>query len=202
LVVGIIDYGMGNLRSVEKAISEIDHTITIITDYSQIANVDKLILPGVGAFAKAMQNLTDKDMIDPIKEHIFYGKPFLGICLGFQLLFDSSEEFGNTTGLAIIPGEVLKFDVKNVKIPHMGWNTVDVRLPGLYKGVPNESYFYFVHSYYVKPRDFAVASGITTYGDFSFCSSIQKDNIFGVQYHPEKSSNLGLKLLRNFLSKI
>jgi len=201
LVIGIIDYGMGNLRSVEKAISEISHNIQIITDYSQITSVDKLILPGVGAFAKAMQNLTDKGMIAPIKEHISCGKPFLGICLGFQLLFDSSEEFGNTTGLSIIPGEVLKFDVKNVKIPHMGWNTVDVRLPELYEGISNESYFYFVHSYYVKPRDFDVVSGTTTYGDFTFCSSIQKGNVFGVQYHPEKSSNIGIQLLNNFLSK-
>ena len=199
-MIGIIDYGMGNLRSVEKALIGLYPDTKIINSIDDIKCADKIILPGVGAFGEAMNNLNSMGIIPAVLDHISDNKPFLGICLGFQLLFDESEEFGHTKGLSIIPGKVQKFELGSFKVPHMGWNTVKIKKAGLYNGIADDSYFYFVHSFYVKPQNDDVISGVTSYGDFDFCSSIEKGNVFGVQFHPEKSSNIGCQLLNNFIN--
>jgi glutamine amidotransferase len=200
----IIDYGMGNLRSVQKAFEQIGCQAVVTADPAVAARAEKLVLPGVGAFRDCMRNLTAGGFVPPIRAHIESGKPFLGICLGLQLLFTESEEFGRHPGLGIIPGKVVRFpdgaqeggDV--LKVPHMGWNRISIRRPApLYHGVPNGSFVYFVHSYYVVPDDPAVIATETGYGQ-SFCSSIWRDNVMATQFHPEKSQALGLKMLRNF----
>ena len=200
----IIDYGMGNLRSVQKAFEQIGCQAVVTADQSMVARAEKLVLPGVGAFRDCMRNLTEGGFVAPIRAHIAAGKPFLGICLGLQLLFAESEEFGRHPGLGIIPGKVVRFPdgAKEggaaLKVPHMGWNQIRIRRPApLYHGVPDGSFVYFVHSYYVVPDDPAVIATETGYGQ-SFCSSIWRDNLMATQFHPEKSQALGLQMLKNF----
>jgi len=200
----IIDYGMGNLRSVQKAFEQVGCQAVVTADPALASRADKLVLPGVGAFRDCMRNLTDGGFVAPIRAHIDAGKPFLGICLGLQLLFTESEEFGRHRGLGIIPGKVVRFpagaqeqgDV--LKVPHMGWNRIDIHRPApLYQEVPDGSFVYFVHSYYVVPDDPAVIATETGYGQ-SFCSSIWRDNVMATQFHPEKSQAVGLQMLKNF----
>lgn len=202
--VVIIDYGMGNLRSVQKAFEQVGCSAVVTADPAVVAEADKLVLPGVGAFRDCMRNLDVGGFVAPIKAHVASGKPFLGICLGLQLLFTESEEFGRHQGLGIIPGKVVRFpDVareagETLKVPHMGWNRIAIRRPApLYQGVPEGSFVYFVHSYYVVPEDPAVIATETGYGR-PFCSSIWRDNVMATQFHPEKSQAVGLKMLRNF----
>ncbi|MCC7475414.1 MAG: imidazole glycerol phosphate synthase subunit HisH [Pirellulales bacterium] len=195
----IIDYGMGNLRSVQKAFERVGHSAVISSDPGEVARASRIVLPGVGAFRDAIGALRERQLIEPIRAAIGEGKPFLGICLGLQLLFDKSYEDGEYEGLGIIPGEVVRFDLpREFKVPHMGWNQVHLtgRVP-IFAGVEEGAYFYFVHSYYVVPRDSAV---IATETDYSrpFCSSIWRDRLFAVQFHPEKSQSAGLRLLKNF----
>lgn len=196
-MIGIIDYGMGNLRSVEKGFQKVGINAKIINKPEEVDNVKGIVLPGVGAFKDCMKNLDSLSLIHPIIRSIEKGKPFLGICLGLQVLFTESEEFGRHEGLNIFKGKVLKFKI-NLKVPHMGWNTVKLTkdIP-LFNGIDNESFFYFVHSYYVSPEDKSIISGITDYG-ITFTSMIWKDNIIATQFHPEKSQKVGLKLLKNF----
>jgi glutamine amidotransferase len=207
-MLAIIDYDMGNLKSVAKALQAVGADVRVTRDPKIIADADKVVLPGVGAFTECMANLEKYALIDPVKKSIAAGKPFLGICLGLQLLFEESEEFGPTPGLGILKGKVKKFvfdPVKNpqqqdLKIPHMGWNQTHKNGdPVLFRGIPQSSDFYFVHSYYAAPADAAVIATTTDYG-FSFCSSIQKDNLFACQFHPEKSQTKGLQVLKNFLA--
>jgi glutamine amidotransferase len=175
--------------------------VVISRDSEQIRTADHLVLPGVGAFPECMKNLTGLKLVHPIREFIGSGKPFLGICLGLQLLFDESDEFGLHEGLGIIPGRVTAFDRgMNLKIPHMGWNSINVRknVP-IFADVDNESFVYFVHSYYVIPTHIEDAATTTNYG-VDFVSSVARDNIFAVQFHPEKSQDIGLKILKNFAS--
>jgi glutamine amidotransferase len=200
----IIDYGMGNLRSVQKAFEQVGCEALVTADPQVAARAEKLVLPGVGAFRDCMRNLTDGGFVAPIRAHINAGKPFLGICLGLQLLFSESEEFGRHAGLGIIPGKVVRFpdgvgvDGAALKVPHMGWNRIAIRRPApLYHGVPDGSYVYFVHSYYVVPDDPAVIATETGYGR-AFCSSIWRDNVMATQFHPEKSQEVGLRMLKNF----
>ena len=202
--IAIIDYGMGNLHSVQKGFEKVGADASIITAPDEVANADKLVLPGVGAFRDAIATLKDKGFVDPVKSFIDSGKPFLGICLGLQMLFDISYEDGEYQGLGIVPGKVVRFDFagrpdeNELKIPHMGWNRLQIK-PGnpLFEGLPNESYVYFVHSYYVVPNDDAVVATTTDHG-IQFCSSIKRDNLFATQFHPEKSQAIGLKILENF----
>jgi glutamine amidotransferase len=200
----IIDYGMGNLRSVQKAFEQVGCQAVVTADPAFAGQAEKLVLPGVGAFRDCMRNLTEGGFVAPIKAHIAAGKPFLGICLGLQLLFAESEEFGRHPGLGIIPGKVVRFPDgaqeggEVLKVPHMGWNRISIHRPApLYQGVPDGSYVYFVHSYYVVPDDPAVIATETGYGQ-PFCSSIWRDNVMATQFHPEKSQAVGLQMLKNF----
>ncbi len=202
--ITIIDYGMGNLRSVQKAFERVGFEARVTDNPALVANADKLVLPGVGAFRDCMRNLEDGGFVEPIKTHVDAGKPFLGICLGLQLLFTESEEFGRHAGLDIIPGRVVKFPQglqagnEELKIPHMGWNRMAIRQPSpLFAGVDDGSFVYFVHSYYVVPDDPQVVATETEYG-LSFCSSIWRDNVMATQFHPEKSQAVGLTMLKNF----
>jgi len=203
--VAIIDYGMGNLRSVQKAFEKNGYPAKIITAPREVHDARALVLPGVGAFQKCLQNLDAQGLIDPIISSIRSGKPFLGICLGLQILFTESEEFGASPGLDVIRGKVVRFQfpgstgqAPHYKIPHMGWNSLCLKKshPCL-RDIDNGTFFYFVHSYYVVPDDPSVIATTTQYG-IEFVSSICKDNIFACQFHPEKSQTSGLRLLKNF----
>ncbi len=198
----VIDYGMGNLRSVSKALEHVGFTEVIVSsDKDMIFRVDALVLPGVGAFKDAMENLKRLNLITPLMDYIEGGKPFLGICLGLQLLFERSYEFGESEGLGILEGEVSLLP-NGVKIPHIGWNQVWLnQKEGMFEGVNDGDFFYFVHSYRVVPTREDVIASTTDYGDY-FVSSVQYQNIWAVQFHPEKSQVLGLKLLENFYRKV
>jgi glutamine amidotransferase len=209
-MIAIIDYGMGNLRSVQKAFETAGHAAVVTRDPRAIAGAARIVLPGVGAFADCMANLEQYGLVEPIRKAIASGKPFLGICLGLQLLFTESEEFGLHKGLGVLAGRVKKFPFGHgcapevngqggrLKVPHMGWNGVAVQreAPPL-KGVASGEHFYFVHSYYVEPEDKSVAATVTDYG-VPFVSSVWRDNIFACQFHPEKSQAAGLRIVRNF----
>lgn len=198
-MIAIVDYGMGNLRSVSKAFEAVGHEAVVTRDRATIKNASHVVLPGVGAFGDCMANLERFDLVEPIRSAIQSGKPFLGICLGLQLLFTESEEFGLHKGLGIIPGKVRKFVLDPaLKVPHMGWNQVNIqRACPLFDGIADGSNWYFVHSYFVDPADRAVAATTTTYG-IPFVSSIWKENIVACQFHPEKSQFVGLRLIKNF----
>ena len=204
-MIAIIDYGMGNLRSVQKGFEKVGHEAIVTSDPATIMDASHVVLPGVGAFPDCMRNLDEKGLLDIVPKVINSGKPFLGICLGLQLLFTESEEFGIHKGLDIIKGRVVKFDfsaqsleASHLKVPHMGWNTVAVkRRPPAMEGIDEGAYFYFVHSYYVVPEDEKVVATTTAYG-VEFASSIWKDNLFATQFHPEKSQEKGLRILKNF----
>jgi glutamine amidotransferase len=198
-MLAIIDYQMGNLRSVQKGFEKMGHAAAITADPAVIAQADKLVLPGVGAFADAIAELRRRDLVEPIRDAIAGGKPFLGICLGLQMLFDVGYEDGEHEGLGILPGEVRRFDVPpEYKVPHMGWNRVHLkRRPPIFVGIEDDSHFYFVHSYYVAPKDDAVVSGVASYPN-PFCAMVWRDNLFATQFHPEKSQAVGLQVLKNF----
>lgn len=199
-MIAVIDYGMGNLRSVQKALEHAGATASIVTSKEEILKADKLVLPGVGAMKPAMERLQELELIDPIKSFIVTGKPFLGICLGYQLLFDSSTEGGQVKGLGILPGTVERF-ASSVKVPQMGWNQLSIvqKNAVMFNGIADGAYVYFCHSYYVMPKDPAVIATTTDYG-LIYASSVCAGNIWGVQFHPEKSQSVGLKLLENFVS--
>jgi glutamine amidotransferase len=197
-MIAIIDYEMGNLRSVQKAIERAGGTAVITYKNQDILDADKIVLPGVGAMSPAIDRLTHLEMIPVIKKVIAQGKPFLGICLGFQLLFESSDEGGIVKGLGIIPGVVKRF--ASLKVPHMGWNQIRLakRSCPLWQGIADDAHVYFCHSYYGHPVDAAWVAATTDYG-LPFAAAIARDNIFGVQFHPEKSQEAGIQILRNFV---
>ena len=201
--VSIIDYDGGNLFSVVQACKSIGLDATITSDYNEILNSHGLILPGVGSFPYAMKMLKKKNLINPIKDFISSNKPFMGICLGFQLLFSQSEEFENCNGLDVVRGTVRKFDFnnKNIKVPQIGWNKIYNKNGwnnSSLKNIKQEEYMYFVHSYYVDPLDKSNILTNTKYEGFEYCSSIKKNNIFATQFHPEKSGNSGIEIYRNW----
>jgi len=203
-MIAIIDYGMGNLRSVQKAFEKVGYEARVTSDPKVVLEAERVVLPGVGAFRDCVRNLEEGGFIEPILRVIREGRPFLGICLGLQLLFTESEEFGLHRGLDVIPGRVVRFadglkdGDEDLKVPHMGWNQLAVkRRPPALAGIADGSNFYFVHSYYVKPDDPSVVATTTDYGG-EFCSSIWKDNIVATQFHPEKSQEKGLAILKNF----
>jgi imidazole glycerol-phosphate synthase subunit HisH len=196
----IIDYGMGNLRSVEKAIEAVGGNPRISGDPDVLRQGARLILPGVGAFGDAMVNLRRQGLDNAIREVVGAGKPLLGLCLGLQLLFARSDEFGSHEGLNLIPGRVQRFEKAGLRVPHVGWNQIEGVQPNpLMVDIPEGSYFYFVHSYYVEPDRADDVLRWTTYGR-RFCSIACKDKVWGAQFHPEKSQDSGKKLLRNFLA--
>ncbi|MEX2112046.1 MAG: imidazole glycerol phosphate synthase subunit HisH [Pirellulales bacterium] len=198
-MIAIIDYQMGNLRSVQKGFEKVGHQATITGDHQVLARAEKIVLPGVGAFGDAIAELKRRDLVQPIRDAVAAGKPFLGVCLGMQLLLDVSYEGGTHEGLGILPGEVVRFDLPaEYKVPHMGWNQLNFRSPSpLVAGLDDGVYCYFVHSYYVVPRDPSVIATETDYGG-PFCSTIRRDNLFATQFHPEKSQQNGLRMLANF----
>jgi glutamine amidotransferase len=198
-MIAIIDYQMGNLRSVQKGFERVGHAAVITSDPAVLAIAEKIVLPGVGAFRDAISALRERKLVEPICEAIKAGKPFLGICLGLQLLFDRSYEDGEHEGLGVIPGKVVRFHLPaSYKVPHMGWNQVRFRhRPPIFEGVTDNAHFYFVHSYYVVPLDANVIATETDYGQV-FCSSIWQSRLYAVQFHPEKSQAVGLRLLKNF----
>ena len=200
-MIAIIDYGIGNLRSVQKGFERAGHEAVVTSDAKTILSASKVVLPGVGAFPDCMRNLREYGLIDAVQQSIRSGKPFLGICLGVQLLFTESEEFGISKGLDIIKGRVVRFKgpaFDTLKVPHMGWNSLSIkRRPPALQDLPDGSYVYFVHSFHVVPEDRNVIATTTDYG-MEFVSSIWKDNIFATQFHPEKSQTLGLSILKRF----
>lgn len=203
-MIAIIDYGMGNLRSVQKGFEKIGCEAIITCDPKVVLLAERVVLPGVGAFRDCMHNLEQGGFVEPILKVIAEGRPFLGICVGMQLLFSDSVEFGLYSGLNVIPGHVLRFPDQmkvageKLKVPQMGWNQLSFkRRPPVFEGIDNGSNVYFVHSYYVKPDDSSVIATTTDYG-IEFCSSVWKDNIVATQFHPEKSQAIGLQILKNF----
>ena len=198
-MIAIVDYRMGNLRSVQKGFERVGQQAVVTDDPRVLDRAGKIVLPGVGAFQDAMAELRRRDLIEPIRAGIEAGKPFLGICLGLQLLFDVSYEDGEHEGLGVVPGKVVRFDVPaEYKVPHMGWNQARiVRRAPLLEGIPDGAYFYFVHSYYVLPREKEVVAVEADYPD-PFCAMIWRENLFATQFHPEKSQADGLRILKNF----
>lgn len=203
-MIAIIDYGMGNLRSVQKGFERVGFNAEVTSDPARLRVADKVVLPGVGAFRDCIRNLEQGGFVEPILKVITEGKPFLGICLGLQLLFSESEEFGLHKGLGVIPGKVVRFPEgmsesgEKLPVPHMGWNQIAFKSPTpLFNGVADGSNVYFVHSYYVKPEDPAVVAATCTYG-IEFCAAIRHNNVMATQFHPEKSQAIGLQMLKNF----
>jgi len=199
--LAIIDYGMANLRSVQKAFETVGVAARIVSTPREIKEADKIVLPGVGAFADAVRTLREKELAPPILAHIENGKPFLGICLGLQMLFDVGYEDGVHQGLGVLKGKCVRFDVDQtlgLKVPHMGWNQLEFTNPSpLFKDLPSGAGVYFVHSYHVVPDDQTVIATTTDYGR-PFVSSIRRENVMATQFHPEKSQKIGLKILANF----
>ena len=200
-MIAIIDYDAGNLKSVEKAFDYLGERTVITRDREEILNADKVVLPGVGAFGDAMDKLHRYGLVEVIREVASGGRPFLGICLGLQLLFESSEESPGVEGLGIFKGKILRIpDADGLKIPHMGWNSLMYDHPGrLFAGIPEGSYVYFVHSYYLQAQDPEIVTASTRYATHIH-ASVEQGNVFACQFHPEKSSGVGLMILKNFIS--
>jgi glutamine amidotransferase len=199
--IAIVDYGMANLRSVQKAFERVGAVAAITSDPADVAKADKVVLPGVGAFRDAIARLRESGLAGPIVEHVDSGKPFLGICLGLQLLFTRSHEDGVHDGLNVLPGEVVRFPrVPGLKVPHMGWNHLrfNEACP-LFRGLPADAAVYFVHSYYAAPEDRGLTSATASYPE-PFTAAVWRENLFATQFHPEKSQEVGLRMLKNFAS--
>ena len=202
-MIAIIDYDAGNIRSVEKALLALGQDVTVTADRDEILHADKVILPGVGAFGDAMEKLKQSGLDEVIREVTEKGTPFLGICLGLQLLFEHSDEAPGVEGLGILKGEILRIpDKEGYKIPHMGWNSLHLENDGrLLKGIAENSYVYFVHSFYLKAQDKDIVAATTQYG-IEIDAAVQKGNIIATQFHPEKSGEVGLKMLKNFVEMV
>ncbi len=199
-MIAILDYDAGNIKSVEKALQLLGEETILTRDRDTVVRAEKVILPGVGAFGDAMENLERFDLIRVIQEVVEQKTPFLGICLGLQLLFDASEESPGVQGLGILKGSIRRIPGEpGIKIPHMGWNSLHIQNEGrLFKGIPQEAYVYFVHSYYLQAEEPSIVKASCTYGSTTIHASVEQDNVFACQFHPEKSSHVGLEILKNF----
>lgn len=201
-MIALIDYGSGNLRSVHKALLQVGASVRLAKTPGDLSDAAALVLPGVGAFDDCLHALENQDLLAACRDFISTGKPFLGICVGYQALFERSEEFNSSAaGLGLFKGSVVRFSQsKGLKIPQIGWNQIELARPDcpLYRGIASGSYVYFVHSFFPQPTDPSIVATRTQYGD-TFASSVWQDNVFATQFHPEKSQNIGLKLLRNFV---
>jgi len=204
-MINIIDYEMGNLRSVEKAFEKLGFAARVSADPQDIVSADKVVLPGVGAFRDCINNLRAGGFVEPLLAHVESGKPLLGICVGMQMLFDESEEFGRHQGLGLIPGKVLRFPAgmvensERLKVPHMGWNNIEIKSASpIFAEIEQGSFVYFVHSYYCSAAQPEVVAASCRYGDIEFCASLWRDNIMATQFHPEKSQDVGLRIFKNF----
>jgi glutamine amidotransferase len=200
-MIALIDYGSGNLRSVSKALEREGADVRLVDSPAGLAGADAMVLPGVGAFGDCVRNLRGRGLWDPVKNWLEGGKPFLGICLGYQLLFESSEETPGEKGFGFFRGKVKRFRDSGLKIPHMGWNTLDCNGHALWRGLPAHPYVFFVHSYFPVPDDDSIVTSRTTYGE-TFAASVARDNVAAVQFHPEKSQAAGLAILGNFIRSI
>ena len=200
-MITIVDYGSGNLRSVQKACERLGAAAIITGDPNIVAAAERLVLPGVGAFGDAMRELDARGLVEPIQAHVQADRPFFGICMGLQLLFETGWEGGRHPGLGLLEGDVARFDIApDLKVPHMGWNTVSWRgATARRPPVADDSFFYFVHSYHARPRDESIVAAVTDYGG-PFCSAVRRGRLFATQFHPEKSQRLGLDLLGSFLA--
>ena len=200
-MIAIIDYDAGNIRSVEKALQFLGEDPVVTRDRDMILSAEKVILPGVGAFGDAMGKLRGYGLENVILDTVEKGTPFLGICLGLQLLFERSDESDGVSGLGILPGEIVRIpDREDLKVPHIGWNSLDYSSEGtLFQGIPEGSYVYFVHSYYLRAREESIVKATTEYG-VTIHASVEKDNVYACQFHPEKSSQIGMKILQNFIN--
>ena len=198
-MITILDYSVNNLRSVQKAFEHLGFETLVTSNAREIASAEKLVLPGVGAFGEAMRNLRARDLVEPVRDFARAGKPVMGVCLGMQLLFESSEELGNFEGLGILSGQVVKFPENDeLKVPHMGWSALGFPRPSrLYEGLENGQMCYFVHSYHVAPSDEKIVAATGFHGS-EFVAGVESQNVMGAQFHPEKSSAVGLQILRNF----
>lgn len=201
-MITIIDYGMGNLRSVQKGFERVGCAAEVTNDPQKIAEAEKLVLPGVGAFADAIAELRRRELVEPILAAIAADKPFLGVCLGLQLLFETSYEDGTHEGLGVLAGEVVRFELPHeYKVPHMGWNQIEIRRRApIFEGIADQAHVYFVHSYYVVPKDQDVIATVTNYPE-PFCSAIWRGRLYATQFHPEKSQADGLQILKNFAER-
>lgn len=200
--VVIIDYGAGNLRSVARAVAHVGFDPVVTERATDVTSARRVILPGVGAAADTMRNLRERGLVEPVLEYIGSGRPFFGVCMGLQALLTASEEGGEHACLGVIPGRVVRFPRGGLKVPHMGWNRVrQLREHPLFRGVPDDSYFYFVHSYYPQPEDRSVVIGETDYG-VTFASVVARERLVATQFHPEKSGATGLRLYHNFLTYV
>ncbi|MBP8597632.1 MAG: imidazole glycerol phosphate synthase subunit HisH [Selenomonas sp.] len=201
-MIAVIDYGVGNLFSVEKALAALGAEVRVTSDAAEIAAADKIVLPGVGAFGDCMKNLTASGLIPVIRDCVAQGLPLLGICVGLQILFDGSEESPGVAGLGLLKGMVRKIQAPQLKVPHMGWNSLEVTEPrqqvDLFKNLPARSYVYFVHSYHAVPADHAIITSAAVYGEL-LTASVAAGNIQATQFHPEKSGDVGLTILNNFI---
>jgi len=203
-MIALVDYGAGNVRSVQKALSAAGGDVRLVSTPDKVAQADAVVLPGVGAFDDCINAMQRQELVESIREFIASGKPFLGICVGYQALFEKSEEFNScSSGMDVFEGKVIRFSGKGIKIPQIGWNQVNIQKPDcpIFDGIDSGSYFYFVHSYFPEPRDSSIVASRTTYG-VEFCSAIWKGNVFATQFHPEKSQKAGIKLLVNFVGLI
>ncbi len=204
-MITIIDYEMGNLRSVAKAFETLGFSACVSDNPADLRTADKIVLPGVGAFRDCIQNLQNGGFVEPLLEHIAAGRPLLGICVGMQMLFDESEEFGLHRGLGLVPGRVTRFPAgmheagERLKVPHMGWNSIRIRRTApVFEGIADHSYVYFVHSYYCQADHPADVAASCIYGDVEFCAAVWRDNLMATQFHPEKSQAIGLRIFENF----
>ncbi|MBW2452120.1 MAG: imidazole glycerol phosphate synthase subunit HisH [Deltaproteobacteria bacterium] len=204
-MITIIDYEMGNLRSVAKAFETLGFDVCVSNDPNAVATSDKVVLPGVGAFRDCIHNLRAGGFVEPILKHVAAGKPLLGICVGMQMMFDESEEFGVHQGLGLIPGRVKRFPAgmveggERLKVPHMGWNSIQIVRPApIFNDVADQSFVYFVHSYYCAADQAEHVAALCRYGDITFSAAIWRDNLMATQFHPEKSQSVGLAVFRNF----
>jgi len=200
-MIAIIDYGVGNLFSVEKAFAQFTDDVQVTSDQAAIEQAEKLVLPGVGEFGACMKNLVASGLIPTIMKRISAGVPLLGICVGLQVLFDGSEESPDAKGLGVFRGMVRKINAPGLKVPHMGWNSVEVSQPGLglFKDIPETPYFYFVHSYHAVPEDSSIVAAVTEYGE-GLTAAVARDNVMATQFHPEKSGDVGLLVIKNFIN--
>ncbi len=203
-MIALIDYGAGNVRSVQKALVAAEGDVQLASTPEKVARADAVVLPGVGAFDDCINAMQRQELVESIRDSIASEKPFLGICVGYQALFEKSEEFNScASGMGVFEGKVIRFDDEGIKIPQIGWNQINIQKPDcpIFDGIDSGSYFYFVHSYFPEPTDLSIVASRTTYG-VEFCSAVWKRNIFATQFHPEKSQKAGSKLLSNFVGLI
>lgn len=202
-MIALIDYGSGNIRSVINALRNQNADVELVSDPARLADADAVVLPGVGAFGDCVRGLKSRDLWDPLAEWLAADKPFLGICVGYQMLFDESEESSGTRGFGFFPGKVKRFSGQGLKVPQIGWNQLELAEPRspLWRGLPNRPHVYFVHSYFPVPSDPAIITSRSTYGE-TFAASAARGRIAGVQFHPEKSQAIGLGILGNFVASV